>query len=69
MGATVTTNFNTPSQHSLVTNNNGNACAYLGSPYINNCNLEISNTVFSTIYGSTVNPAVAAIPANLITFD
>lgn len=34
------TDFDTESEHAFITNDYGNECSYLGSPYINNCSLD-----------------------------
>lgn len=64
----VTTEFSVASEHSWVTNNYGNACYMLMSPYMNNCNYDSAGTLLQNIYG-TLTAAGTQVSANLKTFD
>jgi poly(3-hydroxybutyrate) depolymerase len=46
---------NVASEHAMVTDYFGNACSFKGSPYINNCNLDLAGDILKWIYGS-LNP-------------
>jgi len=62
---------NISSEHAWITNNYGNACDYLGSPYINNCNFDASGAMLRHFYPqSLLNPRAAATNAtNIFTFN
>jgi hypothetical protein len=60
-------NFSTPSEHAWITDVYGNACPYLGSPYISNCQLDTAGIMLQQFYG-TLQPRVAPISSNLQTF-
>ena len=64
----IVTNYNTPAEHSWVTNTYGNSCAHLGEPYINNCNVDVSGIMLNQFYG-TLKPRVSPVSANLVTFS
>lgn len=58
--------FNVPSQHAMITNFSGNDCSYLGSPFINNCNLDLAGTILQQVYGSDLSaPRGQAIDSNV----
>ncbi|KAL9656650.1 hypothetical protein ABK040_002921 [Willaertia magna] len=63
----IVTNFDTASEHAMITDDFGNRCDYAGSPYINNCKLDVSNEILRTIYFEdyTQNATAAAIDSNL----
>eukprot|EP00759_Apiculatamorpha_spiralis_P006552 PhF_6_TR13864/c0_g1_i1/m.22245 len=71
--SSVTTFFNYTAEHAWITSDYGSSCSSLGSPYINNCGLDLSgaflsdsftkmNLKWNTSRGSTV-------AGNLYTFD
>lgn len=64
----IVTEFSVLAQHSWVTLKDGNRCSYLGSPYINNCNIDSAGLIFKAAYGE-LNPPVQPISSNLKTFD
>jgi len=66
--AKIATVYNVYAEHSWVTNNAGNPCFYLGSPYINNCKIDGAAYILKQAYLS-LNPSVTAISANLKSFD
>jgi len=66
-GAPVTYVSNIAAQHAIVTNNYGNACNYLGGPYINNCGYDTVQNMWSRIIGG-LNPKKAATSSNLRSF-
>jgi len=57
--------FNIPSEHAFITNNYGSACAYVGIPFINNCQYDQAGDILGFLYG-TLNPPVNPNPANVI---
>jgi len=66
--ANIKTNFNTASEHCLPTDSYGNACAFRGTPYINNCKMDGAGEMFEWVYG-TLKPKVSSIAGNIITID
>eukprot|EP00026_Physarum_polycephalum_P008936 Phypoly_transcript_09043.p1 GENE.Phypoly_transcript_09043~~Phypoly_transcript_09043.p1 ORF type:complete len:171 (+),score=21.11 Phypoly_transcript_09043:847-1359(+) len=52
----------------MITNTQGNDCAFLGSPYINNCNYDAAGTLLNFIYGSLKSPGTP-IASNIITLS
>ena len=65
-----------PAEHSMVTNNYGNACGFKGEPYINSCNYDAAGKLLLHAYNSSNNPShppmkepVAPRSANIIEFD
>ena len=65
--ANIKTDFNTPAQHSMVTNDYGNSCSYLGSPYINNCNVDSAGAFFKQVYPD-FKEGGSAVSSNLFTY-
>jgi hypothetical protein len=59
---------NVPAEHAMVTNENGNACGYLGSPYINNCGYDTAGELLAFIYGG-LNPPSDPSTGQLLEFD
>jgi poly(3-hydroxybutyrate) depolymerase len=43
---------NIASQHAMITDDYGNSCSTLGSPYINNCNFDLAGAILQQIYGA-----------------
>jgi len=64
----ITTQYSIPAEHSFVTNNFGNNCAYLGSPYINNCNFDTAGAMLNFLLGP-LKPPVAAIYGNIYSIN
>ena len=64
----VVSQFNVPAEHSWVTNGFGSLCAYLGSPFINNCNVDAAGNMLQLFYG-TLKPRVFAVAENLHYFQ
>jgi len=56
-----------PAEHAMVTDNFGNACDKLGSPYINNCGYDTAGEMLKFIYGGLKPPGDPA-TGKLITF-
>lgn len=52
----ISTEFTIPSEHCQPTNDYGNSCSYLGSPYIDNCNYDGAGTALQWIYGKLNQP-------------
>ncbi|KAG2379475.1 hypothetical protein C9374_006592 [Naegleria lovaniensis] len=63
----IVTDFNTPAQHSMITNDYGNSCGYLGSPYINNCGIDGAGNVFKQVYPD-FKTGGSAVSGNLFTY-
>eukprot|EP00026_Physarum_polycephalum_P014569 Phypoly_transcript_15100.p1 GENE.Phypoly_transcript_15100~~Phypoly_transcript_15100.p1 ORF type:complete len:289 (+),score=22.61 Phypoly_transcript_15100:1-867(+) len=59
---------NIPAEHSFVTSNFGNDCAYLGEPYINNCNYDTAGAIFQFLLGK-LQPPVSPIETNIKRID
>jgi hypothetical protein len=59
---------NVPAEHAMVTDGNGNACGYLGSPYINNCGYDTAGELLAFIYGG-LNPPGDPSTGELLEFD
>lgn len=63
----ILTDFNTPAQHSMITNSYGNSCSYLGSPYINNCGIDGAANFFKQVYGD-FKTGGSSVSGNLFTY-
>jgi poly(3-hydroxybutyrate) depolymerase len=48
----ITYNTTTPAEHSWVSPDASNACSWLGTPYLNNCGIDIEQTFLTKFYGS-----------------
>lgn len=57
-GANIKTVYDVPSEHAWITNDYGNVCTKLKSPYMNNCNYDQALDILTWIYGSDLKPAV-----------
>jgi hypothetical protein len=64
----IATQFSIKSQHSWVTENYGNACDKLASPYMNNCGYDSAGALLQQLYG-TLNPKGTQLSENLRLFD
>ena len=64
----IATNFSVPAEHSFVTDDFGNDCAVLDSPYINNCGYDSAGALLQHIYGALL-PPVTVVDSNLSYFD
>ena len=64
----ISTLFNVASQHAWITESYGNLCAFLSSPYMNDCDLDIAEKILTVAYGS-LKPRTKQIAANLRSFD
>eukprot|EP01006_Ploeotia_vitrea_P036240 TRINITY_DN66000_c5_g1_i2.p1 TRINITY_DN66000_c5_g1~~TRINITY_DN66000_c5_g1_i2.p1 ORF type:complete len:317 (-),score=139.21 TRINITY_DN66000_c5_g1_i2:877-1827(-) len=60
--------FTVPAEHSWPTNNWGNACGHLGSPYINNCDFDSSYAMTTEVFGP-LSPPVTGKTANVRTIS
>lgn len=59
-----------PAEHGMVTDQYGSACSTKESPYLNNCQLDLSGAILKYLYGSLKernNKSLA--PENFIEFD
>lgn len=69
----VTSFFNYSAQHSWVTSKYGDACSYLGKPYINNCNIDFGgkflHAAFTNMGLQWNNQPGALNKSNLFTVD
>jgi len=59
---------NVPAEHAMVTNQYGNACGHLGSPYINNCGYDTVGEMLQFIYDGLEPPGDPSI-GKLVEFD
>eukprot|EP01104_Vermistella_antarctica_P009019 TRINITY_DN2306_c0_g2_i2.p1 TRINITY_DN2306_c0_g2~~TRINITY_DN2306_c0_g2_i2.p1 ORF type:complete len:291 (+),score=32.79 TRINITY_DN2306_c0_g2_i2:613-1485(+) len=57
--------FNVSAEHSMITNDFGGNCSYLGAPYINDCSLDAAGEILNHIYGA-LSPPVPASPENFL---
>jgi poly(3-hydroxybutyrate) depolymerase len=57
-----------PAGHAIVTEDQGNACSFTGSPFINDCDYDQAGAMLSHIYGP-LNPPAAGPSGALIEFD
>jgi len=64
----IQTDFDTPSEHTMPTDDYGNSCYWLGSPYISNCDYDGAGTALQFIYGSLASP-VTPQNDNVFSFD
>jgi len=60
--------FNLPAEHAMPTNGYGNACDYLGQPWINNCTYDGAGDALKWMLGKLKNK-VKQISGNLVTID
>jgi len=60
---------NVPAQHAWITDNYGAACGHLGSPYINNCSLDMSGLLLQHLYSNTLKPRGQQVTNNLLSFQ
>jgi len=63
------TEWAVPAEHSMVTDNYGQACGKLASPFINNCNYSAAGEMLSFMYNVTLNPRLPLNQSNIITID
>jgi poly(3-hydroxybutyrate) depolymerase len=56
--------FNVSAEHSFVTDDWGNECDVLSSPFINNCGFDTAGRMLTHLLGP-LQPKVAAVPASL----
>jgi len=60
--------LNRNAQHAMITDDYGNLCTYLGTPWINNCNHALAGEILKYMYGN-LNGTVTPIDANLMMFN
>jgi hypothetical protein len=60
-----------PAEHVIPTTSFGNACSYLGTPYVNNCGYSAAEELLHHIYSPRggLNKPVQANPKNLLSFS
>jgi len=51
----ISTKYDIMSEHAIITDNYGNACPFLESPYINNCNFASVSAAYSYLLGRSTN--------------
>lgn len=68
LGARVVPVFNVSSEHCMPTDNYGNACSTLGSPFISKCGFDGAGAALNTLL-SLSQPRGAAVAANFKTID
>ena len=68
-GVNVTKKFDLAVEHCFPTDNYGNQCSNLGSPYINNCNYNGAYEFLKVLNGPKVNPPSASQDESIIQFD
>jgi hypothetical protein len=56
-------------EHAWITDTYGNACDFLGFPYINNCNLDAAGDLLQFIYNGAMSPRTQLNSSNLQQFD
>lgn len=54
----IQTVYNINSEHAFITNNYGNSCTHLGSPFINNCNYDSVGAFLTFIFGKLNSPII-----------
>jgi len=59
---------NISAEHAWITDQYGSKCSYLGSPFINNCNFDVSGQMLQYFYGK-LNPRTNASLSNILPFD
>ena len=57
-----------PAEHAMPTEGYGNACGYLGTPYINDCHYDGAGEMLQFLYG-TLNPPGDPSSGELLAFD
>ena len=57
-----------PAEHAMITNDFGNACDALKTPFINNCNYDLAGKILEHIYPG-LNPAGDPATGKMIEFD
>jgi poly(3-hydroxybutyrate) depolymerase len=60
---------NVPAEHSWVTDTFGQNCAQLGTPYINNCSVDMSGLMLQHLYSNSLQPRGEQIANNLFSFS
>lgn len=65
----ITTKFDIPAEHSIVTDYYGNECDFNGSPYINNCGYDTAGALLKAIHSGIEHDRVDMIDGNLFKFD
>ena len=67
---TITTEFSIPAEHALVTLDYGNACGYLGIPYINKCGFDGAGAMLKNIVSFPLKPRSSSFnESNFFIFD
>jgi len=60
------TEWSVPAEHSMVTDDYGQDCGKLHSPFINNCNYSAAGQMLSFIYNMTLNPRIGLNQSNIV---
>ena len=61
--------YSLPAEHCFPTNDYGNSCAHLGSPFICNCNFSAAHEILKHVYPGSPDLKPSYQPENLFTFD
>jgi len=67
--ANIQSDFNVDAEHCMPTENYGEECQTLSSPYIGKCGFDGAGKALQHIYGDLTPPTGKAIAANLFAFD
>ena len=63
------TSYSLPAQHSFPTEDHGNSCSYLGSPYISRCGFDAAREILLHMYPGSHPPSSSYQAENLFEFD
>lgn len=69
MGANTSHQYSIASQHCMPSNSFGNACPYLGSPFVSNCNYDGAGQALAHLYSGAALKRGAIVQSNLFSFD
>ncbi|KAG2392922.1 hypothetical protein C9374_009499 [Naegleria lovaniensis] len=66
----IVSDWNVPAEHAMITNDYGNACNFLGEPWINNCGMDVAGKILSVVMGAPISKnGTTPIDDNLYTFS
>jgi hypothetical protein len=55
-------------EHAMITDDFGNTCEYLGTPFINNCHYDLAGAILKKMYGNDLKPPVKPLDSNVKNF-
>jgi poly(3-hydroxybutyrate) depolymerase len=67
--ANITYRKDIAAEHAMVTDDYGNACSVNGSPYINDCNLDLAGNILSWLYGPLNARNAGTLGGSFVNFD